>query len=80
MTNKRVLILDNSRPKLEIRRESDDENGDVLYVINPGGRKYRHGYKLIAEIQDELKQLKCIHLRLEVERQLSKLSKASIFL
>lgn len=80
MTNKRVLILDNSRPKLEIRKESEDKHGNSFYIINPGGRKYRHGYNLIAEIQDELRQLKCIHLRLEVERQLSKLSKASIFL
>ena len=75
----RILILDNSRPKLEVRQE-EDPTGHISYVLNPGNRKFSKGYRLLNELQSELRQLKCIHLRLEVERQLSNLTKSAIFL
>lgn len=75
----RILILDNSHPKLEVRQEKDS-TGHTIYVLNPGNRRFSKGYSLLNELQSELRQLKCIHLRLEVERQLSNLSKSAIFL
>lgn len=76
---RKIAVMDNDRVKLTVQIK-EDENGEQIFIMNPGNRTFIKGRGITNELAEELRFLHCSHLRIAVEQALSSMSKRALFI
>mgnify|MGYP007004244501 CR=1 FL=1 len=76
---RKIAVVDNDRVKLTVQIK-EGENGEQIFIMNPGNRTFVQGKGITRELAEELRFLHCSHLRIAIEQALSSMCKRALFI